>query len=70
MLKYNSTISGILLSVAAFAQPFIPTKTLLNGATISTESRLSNLKTESIGPTIMSGRITDIEVNPSIIELW
>lgn len=65
MLKPVSSFAVMLFTVSSFAQPFTLAKTRLNGVSISTDSRFSNLKTESIGPTIMSGRITDIDVNPA-----
>ena len=65
MLKLVSSFAVIIFAVNSFGQPFTPAKTRLESFKPAAESRFSNLKTESIGPTIMSGRITDIEVNPA-----
>jgi photosystem II stability/assembly factor-like uncharacterized protein len=65
MLKLTTISAALFVISGAFAQPFTPAKTRLESLKPTAESRFSNLKTESIGPTIMSGRITDIEVNPA-----
>lgn len=65
MLKLVSVITGILITIYSYAQPFTPAKTRLESVNLVSESRFSNINTQSIGPTIMSGRVTDIEVNPA-----
>ncbi|MFM9943832.1 MAG: VPS10 domain-containing protein [Bacteroidia bacterium] len=65
MLKFNSAFLGILFPIILLSQPFTPAKTRLEGLNLNAESRFSTINTESIGPTVMSGRVTDIEVNPN-----
>ncbi len=65
MLKIVLITTGILLSGLSFSQTFTPAKARLDGLNTKPISRFSNAPTESVGPTIMSGRVTDLEVNPA-----
>ncbi len=64
MLKYIFAIIQFGFISLAVSQPFTPYKTRLNSINLSPASPFQNIKTESIGPTIMSGRVSDVEVNP------
>lgn len=54
-----------LVYLSASAQNFSPSKKRLDGDLRGESGRFSELLTESIGPTVMGGRVTDTEVNPN-----
>ena len=70
-MKKFLTISLVFISsVMVFAQP-IPTdaeriiKAYNNKEVLTNSSRVKNIEFRNIGPTIMSGRVVALEVNPT-----
>jgi photosystem II stability/assembly factor-like uncharacterized protein len=64
------TAFGLLLSVCAIAQSIEPTpaderlKGIAKRKELEEKSLLKNVKFRNVGPTIMSGRVVDVDVNP------
>lgn len=72
MAKHIITFSLIFFSITAFSQveqpPFTPAEQRLKGfeqrKNLRTNSLVANVAFESVGPTVFSGRVTDIAVHP------
>jgi len=68
-MKYPLLAASLFLSTTLFAQQPTPADQVLQGVenmqSSAENSLYKNLKFENIGPTIMSGRVVDVDVNPS-----
>jgi len=64
MHKIFTLSFAVLFYTTLFSQTSTPAKVRLSVIKTSEESRFSSVPSVSIGPTIMGGRVTDIEVNP------
>lgn len=56
---------GLLISLFSQSQNVTPAKTRMSVPKTNTNSRFQTVPHQSIGPTIMSGRVADLEVNPN-----
>jgi photosystem II stability/assembly factor-like uncharacterized protein len=56
---------GLLLAFVSKSQYATPAKTRMAEFNSVSDTRFQNIPHQSIGPTIMSGRVTDLEVNPN-----
>ncbi|WP_194851642.1 WD40/YVTN/BNR-like repeat-containing protein [Nonlabens antarcticus] len=67
-MKYPLLAVSLILSSALFAQQPTPAAQVLEGVeslqTDAENSFYKNLKFDNIGPTVMSGRVVDVDVNP------
>ncbi|MBC2838297.1 glycosyl hydrolase [Robiginitalea sp. SC105] len=68
-MKFFRTLVALLAALPAFAQtPATEAskvqQALEQQARMAQDSRLKNLRLENIGPTVMSGRVVDLAVNP------
>ncbi|SCY32423.1 Sortilin, neurotensin receptor 3 [Nonlabens sp. Hel1_33_55] len=67
-MKYTILLASLLLSAGAAAQQPTSAQKVVTDLQMQQEtaenSRYKNLKFENIGPTIMSGRVVDVDVNP------
>jgi photosystem II stability/assembly factor-like uncharacterized protein len=68
-MKYPLLATSLLVSASLFAQRPTPAAQVIEGVynmELGAESSLyKNVKFENLGPTIMSGRVVDVDVNPS-----
>ena len=68
-MKYLYTILFSLLFSTVFSQVSTSSEDILQSLNIQNEliknSLVKNLEFKNIGPSVMSGRVTDIEVNPN-----
>ena len=68
-MKYLYTILFSLLFSTVFSQVSTSSDDILESLNIQNEliknSLVKNLEFKNIGPSVMSGRVTDIEVNPN-----
>ena len=67
MYKFVTILLVLFLNNLLFAQQYTPTALRLQSFDhiLHKPSPLDSVKFRNIGPTIMSGRIVDLEVNPS-----
>ena len=68
-MKYLSSILLLILYTSGFSQVSTSSDDVLKSLKMQNEliknSLVKNLEFKNIGPSVMSGRVTDIEVNPN-----